>query len=171
MNNPLKLNLEEVALGASFGLALWPFCGLWAMILAIICAFLWSLGGSGAGRKWRFVGVPIVAGIALWHLAQNIQHVNWLAGMTLAALGTLTIGYGTPDASDEGSNLGKFVVNRLKMKDPQATYVIRGFLSVLLAVSYSPLALLLPWHYAGFCATLLVLQHLSVRFVEGEFVL
>ena len=170
MNNPLAMNFEEGALGAIFGLSLAFFIGWLALIPAVACGFLWAYGGSGAGKAWRRVGVPLVA-LAAIVLARLPVDLFQALVMTGIALAVLTLGYGTPSTQppDEGSTLGKFFF--AFVKDPMATYLTRGTISLLLAAAYAPLAVVMPHEYIGFVLVLVVGQHLAVRFVEGVFYL
>ena len=160
----IKLNFKEIALGASFGLALSFLVGLrLGLFAAIGCAILWSVGGSGKGRAFRFLGVPAVALVAIGVFDRsNVAAV--LAGLVLAQ------GYGIPSTQpkDEGSLLGRFFYNLAGTHERRATLYTRGTLAALLAIAYLPVhGLSTAW--IQFAGALVVLHLAAVKFVEGSF--
>ena len=163
----IKLNFKEIALGASFGLALSFLVGLrLGLFAAIGCAILWSVGGSGKGRAFRFLGVPAVALVAIGVFDRsNIAAA--LAGLVLAQ------GYGIPSPDpkpkgDKGSPLGRFFYNLAGTHERRATLYTRGTLAALLAIAYLPVhGLSTAW--IQFAGALVVLHLAAVKFVEGSF--
>ena len=157
----IKLNLKEIALGASFGIALSWLVGLrLGLFAAAACAILWPLGGSGKGRFWRFLGVPGVALVAIGVFTRS-NVAAALAGLVLAQ------GYGIPDGTDKGSTLGRFFYDLARLKEGLATLYTRGFLALLLACAYLPIGgPSIQW--IQFAGTLVALHLIAVRFVEGE---
>lgn len=160
-----KLNREEIALGIAFGASMVFMVGsVLAAALAATCGLLWSIGGSGAGRAFRFVGVPVAAfavlaskGFAFWPCVIS----SVLAGAVLS------LGYGIPteQPKDEGSPIGRFFYDLAKMREELATLYTRGFLAALLAAAYLPVqGVNLAW--AGFLGGLVGLHLIVVKSVE-----
>ncbi|MCG3177015.1 MAG: hypothetical protein MOGMAGMI_01979 [Candidatus Omnitrophica bacterium] len=173
MNNPLKLNYEEMALGAAFGAALGFFVGpILAVIAALACAFLWAFGGSGAGRAWRFVGVPLVALAAIALARVPVELLHALAS-TGAALGVLTIGYGIPSTQppDAGSFLGRFFYKLAGQNGLTANLLTRGTLALLLGLAYLPLAWVSAQAYLAMVGVIVALHLVAVYYIEGTFTL
>lgn len=179
----MKLNKEELGLGAAFGFSfVFYITVIPAVILGLVCAALWAVGGSGAGRAWRFVGVPVAALAALFVMRVPIQLLHALAS-TGVALGVLTMGYGIPSTQppDAGSTLGRFFYKLAGGNERAANFLTRGFLALLLGLAYIPLAWIigvayLPQilgvkSYVAMIATLVVLHLAAVQFLEGEITL
>lgn len=169
MNNPLKLNYEEMALGAAFGAALGFFVGpILAIIAALACAVLWAIGGAGFGRAWRFVGVPLVA-LAVIALARVPVATIHAIASTGVALGILTIGYGIPSTQppDAGSFLGRFFYKLAKQNGLKANLLTRGALALLLGLAYSPFAWVSTPAYLAMLCTIVALHLVAVYYVEG----
>jgi hypothetical protein len=98
------LNSEEITIGCIFGLCFFPVIGLLAMPLAAITGVLWALSGAGYPKILRRLGVPLAASLCVF----LIRH-HWQIFIAVpCAFGILSIGYGIPDSTDEGSSLGRF---------------------------------------------------------------
>lgn len=188
----MKLNKEELAIGAGFGASFVFFIGWWAYLLALACAYLWAVGGSGAGRAWRYLGVPAAVFVTLCIVpvppGPRLYVGLALASSAAAAL-TLTIGYGIPTRTppDEGSVLGRFAhylaagitfpsvflsPGELRLRvERRATLLARGIIATLLAAAYCPLFTVDPRGYVAFIAASIALHLVAVRFVEGEITL
>lgn len=79
--------------------------GLWSLLVGVLTANLFILGGQGwlGFNAWRRVGVPFVIFLAMkWG---NPSGWPYLGALTM--FGALSIGYGVPDSTDEGSWLGR----------------------------------------------------------------
>jgi hypothetical protein len=108
----MKLNPEEIAVGAFIQFPFYFVIGWWVLLLMPISGLLWALGGAEKSNKlFRRLGVPVATNVAV--IASN---VNWWP-MALAILpmwGVVSLGYGMPDATDEGSWLGRKYLSLLK---------------------------------------------------------
>lgn len=89
------------------------------ILTGIVCGFLWAFGGAhGTSKNWRRFGVGIIISIIslIYTLISNGNGHSW-AFQPLIALfmwGATATGYGQPDASDEGSPLGRFWFHQIK---------------------------------------------------------
>ena len=166
--------MEEAALGAAFGASLGFFVGpIMGVAAALGCAFLWALGGAENSKKaWRRLGVPLVA-LDVFILAHVPIKFPLVLASTGAAFGVLTIGYGIPSTQppDAGSWLGRFFYKLAGSREVPAALLTRGTLALLLALAYLPLAWVNGGAYLRMTVTLVGLQLLAVRFVEGSFTL
>ena len=89
-------------------------------LLPIIGSFLGTLGGQGV-KEWRRVVLPIilatVGALSLW---------SWW-GILLGTFGIwVSMGYGIPDATDEGSTLGRFWYKILNQNHRLTDIFVRG---------------------------------------------
>jgi len=134
------LGKEELKVGAVYSAIFIPWLAWWTLALAPVISFLWGYGGAdNTSKVWRRVGVPLVCSLAL-----GIITGNWIAASigACAGWGVLSIGYGIPDSSDDGSTLGKFIFNlfNAKLDDPEdghyVTVVVRSILYVLFGACY-----------------------------------
>ena len=115
MNDKLKIffdNKEELASGAVFGGALFPFIGWWAVPTSLATATLWRLGGSFE-KEFRRTGVAGLVTLILvitpwWHFLITYL-ACWLS---------LHAGYGIPDDTDKGSVFGRFWYRLLYYRFP-----------------------------------------------------
>lgn len=184
----MTLNKKEMALGAGFGAALSFFVGpIFGLTSTCACAFLWAFGGSGAGRVYRYAGVPLVT-LAVLSIAKSPggQITPLVAiGSTFAACLILSMGYGIPTLQppDEGSTLGRFVY-KLALRHVSAqghteasytdllervsTLIVRLGLSAGLALAYLPLLWAAPAAYGLFFATVVGLHYLAIQKIEGD---
>ncbi len=182
----LQLNKKEMALGAGFGFALTFMVGpLWGILATFVCSFLWSYGGSGAGRIWRYGGVPA---FALLMLVVTGVPIKSLILPTAFAMLVFMQGYGIPTPGlDEGSRIGRFFYNWAKREFPPvagedgqhyelridkvATLFTRGLLSILLGLSYISLINPMPVQYVLFFTTMLAIHYVAIENVEGNWVI
>lgn len=158
------LNREELALGVAFGASMVFLVGpIRAGALAIACGFLWAVGGSGKGRAFRYVGVPLMAFAALASVGVSFS-MDALAAVIAGAV--LSLGYGIPDGTDQGSPIGRFFYYGVaKMRQDVASLYTRGFLALALGAAYLPVqGVNLSW--AGFLFALVVLHLIVVKWVE-----
>ena len=105
----MKLNKEELLVGFIYGSCVWPLISWLAIIPGIVCALLWAIGGSGP-KLYRRIGVPLAMGCSL------VFTSLWLLITIGPLIGIVSIGYGMPDATDEGSWLGRFYSRFLSYK-------------------------------------------------------
>jgi len=105
----MRLNKEELLVGFIYGSSTWPLLTWLAIVPGIACAFLWAVGGAGP-KLFRRVGVPIVVAISLAFTSP------YLLLTVLPLWGVVSIGYGMPDSTDEGSVLGRFYSRWLSTK-------------------------------------------------------
>lgn len=183
------LNKKEFALGVGFGAALSFFVGpLLGFSSAVAGGFLWSIGGSGAGRVYRYAGVPLMT-LAVFSVARSTggQITPLVAiGSTFVAALVLSVGYGIPTLTppDEGSTFGRFVY-KLALRHVSAnghskesyadllervsTLIVRLTLAAALALAYLPLARVNPLAYAFFFGAVIGLHYIAVQKIEGEF--
>jgi hypothetical protein len=103
----MKLNKEELIVGFIYGSCTWSVIGFWAFIPAVICSFLWAIGGSGP-KLVRRIGVPVVVGASLYWTSP------WLLLTIPLLIVVVSLGYGMPDATDKGSVIGRFFTRFLK---------------------------------------------------------
>ena len=97
------------------------------LILVVLCAVLWRLGGSDKFPSWtRDTLIPIIIGLYF-----GITLVWWVGVITGVSFLIIRIGYGTPDATDDGSSLGQFVYHKLGIKKP---WVVRGLAGLIYGV-------------------------------------
>lgn len=161
MTNLIKLNKEELGLGAAFGLAFAPVIGFKAVFLALVCALLWAIGGSGWGRAWRFIGVPAAAFVFL--ALMRIDPMAAAKGLGVC-VAVLTLGYGIPDATDSGSFLGRILYKVARKNAFAANLATRAVYACLLSIG--------PIFLAGygwpFFIILLAGQLAAVLLLEGE---
>lgn len=119
----MKLNKEELIIASILTAIVVPFP--LALVAIPICAFLWALSGSESKynyKLWRRLGVPLV-----W--AACLMNYYSLAAVPIA-FGFLSMGYGIPDASDEGSWLGKIFKSDLIVRGIIYSGVLIPFLIV-----------------------------------------
>lgn len=134
----MKLNKEELTIGAVFGLSFCLKVGFWGLLIAPLTALLWALGGAyGSNKAFRRVGCAVLPSVAV-----AVLKASWWPLLAIPlAFGAFTIGYGMPDKSDAGSALGRFWMNLLHPIDPQgkwANIATRATVYVLLAIAFIP---------------------------------
>lgn len=146
----MKLNKEELLIGAIFAASFALFTGWWCLFTIPACAFFWAMGGSRS-KLWRRIGVPVVFTAALF-----LEHGWWGFPLICGPLMflALSIGYGIPSMYpyDEGSVMGRFIFNILfdVANDDEAGWVPKvaslwtrfGFYSII-TFALLPLGLLI----------------------------
>ncbi len=159
------LGREETAIGAVYGLAFWPFLGLYSLLIALISGSLWSIGGAAkTSTGIRKVGVPIVIGLSVLIAQWHWQYIL----CSVAAFGVLTMGYGMPSHDDEGSILGNVFWFIFK-NEHRASIILRGFLGLLFGVCYFPLAQVSIVGYGLLLLGISIGAGAAFHFVDGEF--
>lgn len=136
-----KLNIEEVGVGCLVGVAWAYFLGLWALLAVPLVAFLWAFAGAeGTSKNWRRIGVPLViCGLATAWCRSLIPLLGFAPFHFV-----LRLGYGIPDAGDEGSMLGRFWWKRLGDEE-KAQFATRMTYGALIALALLPLAWINVW--------------------------
>jgi hypothetical protein len=130
-----KLNVEELIIGAVFGLVFAFKLGLWAVPLAVATSILWALGGA-VEKNYRRVGCAVLPAVLGAFVLQSWQPL-WAAPM---AYGALCIGYGMPSTQppDKGSFLGQLMSGWLS--SPQlANVMTRIVVYAIILISFIPL--------------------------------
>lgn len=128
------LNLNEFSIGMLFGMAMTPIIGPSSIVLAFLTGSLWAIGGAGYGRIWRYAGVPL---ITFFFLVLKANFYACLVSSVWCGV-CLTIGYGIPDQSDEGSALGRFWMKAFNNNAQLANFFTRGTIYTLIAIGYIP---------------------------------
>lgn len=122
------------------------------ILACIICAVLGAVAGSrNTPKAIRRIGIPVVIILALM-LKYGFSYYHFLPILTHIAL---RLGYGIPDATDKGSDIGRFwsrlISNRIFLN--MATRGTVGFLGALpLFFLAGPIVLVIPFCYVLFGA-------------------
>lgn len=120
------MNINELIVGAIFGLCFYPVIGFWCFLLAALTSGLWAAGGT-YWKPLRRVGVPLVTALATGYF--------W-AGLATVAI--LHIGYGVRDANqDKGSTLGEFFYKICACNLWWTNFCTRAFIYALLFMVYA----------------------------------
>ncbi len=127
----MKLNKEELVIGAIFGSCFAPIIGAWAFLLASATSPLWALSGYGYSKTLRRLLCPALACFAVSYVTASAT--VWIA--LPLAFGLLSLGYGIPDSTDEGSTLGRFWLN-LTGNETIANVLTRGIIYVGLFLTF-----------------------------------
>ena len=99
------------------------------LICALIGAYLGALGGAdNSSCLFRRLGIPIMLSI----LALTKLH-NLYAVMLMVLSAPLSMGYGIPDLTDEGSVLGRFWMN-IFQNETRANIATRGTNGLLICL-------------------------------------
>lgn len=134
-------NPEELAIGATFGVAPLFITGWLAPLAAIACAILWRMGGVKGGNKWfRRLGVPFFISLEIL-LATNA----WISILPFLLMwAPLAMGYGIPDLTDEGSKLGAFFYKLTGKNERAANFYTRLVIGFICALSIAPMIAVAP---------------------------
>lgn len=132
----MKLNREELCVGFVVGASWAYFMGWWSLIAVFASSLLWAIGGAhGTSLGWRRVGVPLAICAAC-----SINQGRWVPMLSVIPFfAALTIGYGIPDDTDEGSTLGRFWYKICGESDFLATFMTRGTIALLIGLSMATL--------------------------------
>lgn len=99
----MRINREElITAGILTAIATPP---VWWAITMPSCAFLWALSGSESrfnSKLFRRLCVPLIWAASLFNY--------WAFAVIPISFGFLTLGYGIPDETDEGSLLGRLAL-------------------------------------------------------------
>lgn len=100
--------------------------------IGIIVAILGAFAGShGTSLLWRRCGIPLVFTILALIELKNL----WVIFL-MSFWGWFSIGYGIPDATDDGSMLGKFYYNLFKQNHFLADIFTRGTVGLGMSLSF-----------------------------------
>jgi len=122
------INKNELLVSFILTLILTPFMGALGLVALIACPFLYSYSGmEGHDKIWRRLGVPVVWASAIFAHSHNLAILlaipcSWAA---------LSIGYGIPDKTDEGSWLGRFYMGILRGNTLWSNIMTRGTIYLL----------------------------------------
>jgi hypothetical protein len=132
----MKLNVDEIITGASFGLCLFLILKFWVLLIAPLCAILWAMSGNGYSKLYRRLGC---ATVVLFPVTLLTGVYQCLYGI-LPIFAVMSLGYGIPATQppDEGSFLGKIFYSITK-NDLNATILTRLFIVFLLTLSFAPI--------------------------------
>jgi hypothetical protein len=133
----VKLNAEELVIGAIVGLTFAIKVGWLAIPLACLTSFLWALTGSESkwnSKLWRRLVVPVVcAGLVA------LVYKSWVPMISVPlASAVLHLGYGIPDKTDEGSWLGRLCLVYMGGDEKKANLLCRAIIYTLLALAFIP---------------------------------
>jgi len=114
-----------------------------------IGGLLGAFGGADQTSKaWRRICIPSL--ITLYAL--YMLH-NWWLITIMSMCGVLSIGYGIPDSTDEGSSLGKFWYNLFNGNHLLTDIFARGTLGLLVSLSLISIPILKGnWLMYGLCS-------------------
>lgn len=128
----MKLNKEELIIGFIFGIAFSPIIHWWSLVIAPFTSIFWAISGSEWKynfKLWRRLGVPLIACTVVYLVTKN-----WHIWVSLPfAFAILSMGYGIPDSTDEGSTLGKFWY---RISPQYANILTRGTIYLLLTITF-----------------------------------
>ena len=114
-----------------------------------IGGLLGAFGGADQTSKaWRRICIPSL--ITLYAL--YMLH-NWWLITIMSMCGVLSIGYGIPDSTDEGSSLGKFWYNLFNGNHLLTDIFTRGTIGLLVSLSLISIPILKGnWLIYGLCS-------------------
>lgn len=110
---------------------------LYVLGSAVVCGLLGMYAGSrNTNLAWRRWGIALLV-----VLNAEIVYAHWSMLFIMSMVGALSMGYGVPDETDDGSKLGAFFY-RLTKKNHWATDMLtRGTVGIMVAFSCIPLPL------------------------------
>ena len=101
------------------------------MLTTGLSAFLGAFAGAeGTNKNWRRFLIPFgLSGLAYSHLK------DWRCILIMAMMGAFSMGYGIPDATDDGSALGKFWYKLFKGNKLWTNILTRGTIGFIVGLS------------------------------------
>ena len=126
----MRFNKEELLIGAIYPLLLIPISTL-TMLACPISAFLWAYSGAGASKLYRRLAIPALIALIIYLVDHNVR-VFYAVPISFAAL---TLGYGIPDSTDEGSFLGRIFYKLANKHELVANILTRG---TIIGLSVAP---------------------------------
>lgn len=131
-----------------------------ALGIGLIGGLLGAWGGAdGTSKAWRRILLPVVIAIYACFALKT-----WLGLALLGLIWVLTLGYGIPDATDDGSDIGAFWYNLFNGNHLLADYFTRGTIGALcvLALIWIPIIngawLKYVWNGAGIITVFVTLS-------------
>jgi len=107
------------------------------LILAFIIGFLGAYAGSeNTSLLWRRCGIPVI-----FTMCALIATMNIYTFFLMSLWGWFSIGYGIPDATDEGSTIGRFWYNIFNNKFLTDIFT-RGTVALGICFSFSIMPIL-----------------------------
>jgi len=114
------------------------FNGLKVIIMSITCALLGAFAGADKTSKaWRRFGIPFVIVGFAWSCLHH-----WLVFFIFSMVIVLSLGYGIPDNTDEGSPLGRFFYWIFKGNHFLTDIFTRGTIGSLICLTLSSIPLI-----------------------------
>lgn len=162
----MKLNKEELLMGALVGFAYLSVIKWWALLAMPVCAVLWALGGT-VNKAYRRFGVAFVMGlVAGWAMRSP-----YAGAMVAFATGVvMAIGYGVPtwQPPDKGSWLGRFFFQKAGQNPVLTDIYVRATVGALFGLACLPLASVNLLGWVGGTMALVVGMPAIAVLVEGE---
>jgi hypothetical protein len=125
-----------------------------SFLLPITGGILGAMGGAGK-KSLRRIYIPLLlSGLAYVEL----EHIAVISIMSMC--GFLSMGYGIPDPTDEGSALGRFFYKLFKSNHKLADIAVRGVIGKLIALSLISVPILKHnWLVYGLCSLGIILTN------------
>jgi len=102
-----------------------------SIIISLTCAPLGAFAGAdGTSKAWRRIGIPFV----ITGLAWNYLH-HWSVFSIFSMIAILSLGYGIPDNTDNGSPLGRFFYRVFKGNHFLSDIFTRGTIGFLICLT------------------------------------
>lgn len=169
----MKLNKEEIIVGAVVAASFIYFTKVLSFVTIPLSAILWAMGGAEKSDKnYRRVGVPVVICGAIAIMQLNVLPLASILPFHLA----LRLGYGVPDGTDMGSDLGRWWAIKLGIPAPfrnitvaqmdKVDIFVRGTIALLMAITMLPLAFINLPQYLLSAILLTIGMPLAVRVVK-----
>ena len=122
------MNKNELLVSFILTLILTPFMGVLGLVALIVCPLLYAYSGmEGHDKIWRRLGVPIIWASAIF---AHYHHLEIFLAIPMS-FGALSIGYGIPDNTDEGSWLGRFYMTICNQNVVWSNILTRGTIYLL----------------------------------------
>ncbi|MCA9409490.1 MAG: hypothetical protein KC733_12425, partial [Candidatus Omnitrophica bacterium] len=92
-------------------------------LILIACTQFWRMGGTKLGSWWRDVLIPIIIGAYI-----GFETTWWIGLISVGTFNIIRLGYGIPSHDDEGSLIGRFFYNKLRLDIP---WLVRGVVGAI----------------------------------------
>ncbi len=107
------------------------------VLSTLIAGFLGGLSGADNSSKfYRRIALPLLLYIV------GLIYQNYYSVFILAWCGVLSLGYGVPDATDEGSVLGRFFYKICKKNQWWTNFAVKLCLGIFFSLALIPIAIL-----------------------------
>lgn len=97
---------------------------IWDILILVVCAALWRMGGTDLGGFWRDFWIPIILGVYV-----GIGLVWWVGVLTFFSLNIIRVGYGIEDRND--GDPGSTLYRIFKEFDLPIPWLVRGTAGLL----------------------------------------